>query len=160
MGLGYTVSYTGTLTTSGDNADLFELLPADDHPIRLVGLLLSQISEVGDAAEEGLQISIIRLPATVTSSNGSAATPKPTGGHAVAAGFSAKVNGATIATTSGTADIVEESGWNIRVSPVERWWIEDKFSHWARQGEALVIRSQTTALDNITIAITAYIEES
>jgi hypothetical protein len=79
--------------------------------------------------------------------------------HAAAAGFTAEANGATVATTSGSAAIVEESAWNIRISPMERWWPDDAFAPMAYQGEALVIRCQTTVADDVTIAITAYVEE-
>lgn len=155
----YTVPYAGTLTNAGADADLFEISPADDKPCRLRGLILAQTSEVADAAEEGLRISIIRLPATVTSGNGSSVTPAPIDSHAAAAGFAAEANGATVATTSGSAVTVEEFAWNIRVSPLERWWPDEAFAPIVYQAEALVVRCQTTAADDISIAITAYIEE-
>jgi hypothetical protein len=155
----YTVSYTGTLTLSGGDADLFEISPADDKPCRLRGLILAQPSEVGDTQEEGLRISIIRLPATVTSGNGTSVTPAPIDSHAAAAGFAAEANGATVATTSGSAVIVEEAAWNVRISPLERWWPDEQMAPIVYQGEALVVRCQTTVADDITIAITAYVEE-
>lgn len=159
MGRMYTVSYAGTLTNAGTDADLFELTPTDDKPIRLRGLVLAQTSEVADAAEEGLRISIIRLPATVTSGNGTTTTPAPLNSVTPAAGFAAEANGATVATTSGSAVTLEESAWNIRISPTERWWPDEDFAPSCRQPDALVVRCQTTAADDISIAITAYVEE-
>lgn len=156
----YTVSYTGTLTNAGGDSDLLELLPADDKPVKLRGLLLSQISEVGDTAEEGLRISILRLPATVTSgSGGSAVTPKPMDSADAAAGVAAECNNTTVATTSGTADTLAELGWNIRNSPYEMWFPDAAYCPKAKQGEALIVRSQTTPADDITIACTFWIEE-
>lgn len=155
----YTVPYAGTLTNAGGNADLFELTPGDDKPIRLRGLVLAQTSEVADAAEESLQISIIHLGATVTSSNGTAVTPVPLDPTNAAAGFAAEANGATVATTNGTSTTVEESAWNIRMSPTERWWPDPDFAPQARQGAALVVRCASTPADDISIAITAYVEE-
>ena len=155
----YTVSYAGTLTLAGGDADLFEINPADDKPCRLRGLILAQTTEVGDVAEEGLRLSLIRLPATVTSGNGSAVTPVPVDSHAAAAGFTAEANGATIATTSGTAVTVEEFAWNIRMSPLERWWPDEAFAPMIYQAEALVLRCQTTVVDDISMTLTAYIEE-
>lgn len=159
MGRVYTVPHSGTLTNTGGDADLFELTPADDKPIRLRGLVLAQTSEVGDTAEEGLRLSIIHLGATVTSGNGSAVTPVPVDPSDAAAGFTAEANGATVATTSGTATTVEEAAWNIRISPLERWWPDERFAPMARQGAVLVVRCQTTVADDISIAITAYVEE-
>lgn len=156
----YTVSYTGTLTNAGGNADLFELLPADDKPIKLRGLVLAQTSELGDAAEESPRISILRLPATVTSgSGGSAPTPAPLDSADVAAGFAAECNNSTVATTSSSAVTLEEFAWNLRASPLERWWPDAAFAFKAKQGEALIVRCQDTVADDVTVCITAYIEE-
>lgn len=155
----YTVVFQGTVTNAGGDTDWFELTPADDKPIKLRGLKIGQLSEVGDTAEEGLRISIIRLPATVTSGNGTAATPAPMDSADTAAGFAAEVNGTTVATTSGTAVILEELAWNIRNSPFETWWPDAAFAPKVKQGEALVIRQQTTLTDDMTACFTVYVEE-
>jgi hypothetical protein len=73
----YTVPFSGTLTNTGGDADLLEVLPADDKPVRLRGWVIGQTSEVGDATAESIRISVIRLPATVTGGNGTAVTPAP-----------------------------------------------------------------------------------
>lgn len=156
----YRVPYTGTLTNAGGDSDLWEILPADDKPVRLKGLRLSQISEVGDTAEEGLRISIYRMAATVTSgSGGSAVTPVPNDSADSAAGFAAECNNTTVATTSGASTIAEELGWNIRNSPFEIWWPDEDDRLKVKQGEGLVVRCQTTPADDVTIAITAWVEE-
>ena len=159
MGRVYTVPYQGTLASAGGDADLFELTPGDDKPIRLRGLVLSQFSEVQEAEEESLRISIIHLEATVTSGDGTSVTPVPVDPSNVAAGFTAEANGATVATTSGTATTVEEFAWNVRITPLERWWPDPEFAPLVRQGAALVVRCQSTPADDISIAITAYVEE-
>lgn len=159
MGFVYGVPYNGTLTNTGGNADLFEFTPADDKPIALRGLLLSQNTELGDTAEEAIDISVIRLPATVTSGNGTAVTPTLLNDLAPAAGFAAEANGATVATTSGTAATLVQFSWNIRNSPLEMWWPEDKYAITCRQASALVVRCNSTVADDVTISITAYVEE-
>jgi len=155
----YSVSFSGTITNAGGDTDLIEIVPADDKPVKLRGFSLSQISEVGDAAEEGLRISVMRLPATVTSGNGTATTPKPMDSADVAAGATCETNGTTVATTSGTADTLAEYGWNIRNSPCEVWYPDDRFCPKCKGGEALVVRQQTTAADDYTGAFTFWIEE-
>ena len=155
----YTVFYAGTLTNAGGDCDLFELTPTDDKPIRLRGLILGQTSEVADAAEEGLRISIIHLGSTVTSGNGTAVTPSPVDLADSAAGFAAEANGSTVATTSGTRTTMYEFAWNIRISPMEMWWPDPDLAPLCRQASALVVRCQTTAADDISIAITAIVEE-
>lgn len=155
----YTVPYTGTLTLAGGDADLFELTPAANKPIGLMGLLLAQTSELADAAEEAIRVTIYRLPATVTSGNGTAVTPVLIDSAQQAAGFAAEANGATVATTSGTAVIVAEFAWNIRSSPLEMWWPDDTAMFKARNAEALIVRCNSTVADDVTICITAYVKE-
>jgi len=156
----YTVPYQGTITAAGTDSDLLEVLPADDKPVKLRGLLLSQSSEVGDTQEEGLRISIIRLPATVTSgSGGSAVTPVPMDSADVAAGAACEANNTTVATTSGTAVVVAELAWNERNSPYEMWFPDPAFAPKVKQGEGLVVRMQTTLADDMSGCFTFWIEE-
>lgn len=160
MGRIYTVSYQGTITAAGGDTDLLEITPADDKPVKLRGFLLSQISEVGDTQEEGIRVSVIRLPATVTGgSGGSTVTPSPMDSADAAAGATTKCNNTTVATTSGTAVTIEEIGWNERNSPYEHWYPDDRFCPKAKQGEALVVRHQTTIADDMTGVYTFWIEE-
>jgi hypothetical protein len=155
----YTVSFNGTITAAGGDTDLLEVLPADDKPVKLVGFVLGQISEVGDAAEEGLRISVMRLPATVTSgSGGAAATPQPMDSADAAAGAACEVNNTTVATTTGTAITLAEHGWNIR-GPFEQWYPDANMRPKAKQGEALLVRCQTTAADDISGQGVFYLEE-
>lgn len=159
MGRIYAVPFTATVTNAGGNADLWEFLPADDKPIKLRGFRLGQISEVADAAEEGIQISVVRLGATVTGSNGTSVTPVPLDSADVAAGFTAEYNGATVATTTGTTTVIEYLAWNNRNSPYEMWYPDERFAPKVKQGEGLFIRMDTTIADDMTFAGTAWIEE-
>lgn len=160
MGRIYSVVHQGTITNAGGDVDLLEIAPADDKPVKLRGILLSQISEVADAAEEGLRISIMRLPATVTSgSGGSTPTPTPMDSANTAAGAATETGNTTVATTSGTAVTLCEIGWNIRNSPYEMWFPDDAFCPKVKQGEALVVRQQTTAADDYTGCFTFWFEE-
>jgi hypothetical protein len=161
MGRIYTVPWTGTITNAGGNADLWLVTPADDKPVRIRGIRLGQISEVADAQEEGLSLSIIHLAATVTpGSGGGAVTPVPTDvGVNVAAGFTARTNDTTVATSSGTATIVEELAWNERQSPLEIWYPDVDFAATARQAAALALRMNTTPADDLTFCGTLWVEE-
>jgi len=157
----YRVPYTGTITNSGGDADFVVLQPADDKPIRLAGWFLGQTSEVGDAAEENLRITVRHMTATVTVTGGTGVTPvanRPGTTDVVAAGFTATCNCTTVATTSGTSTIMEELGWNERSSPWERF-IPEEMRPIAMQGEALIVRMETTPGDDFTAALTFFIEE-
>lgn len=155
----YSVAYSGTYTAAGTDTDLFEAAPADDKPIRLLGFTIGQTSEIGDAQEEGVRISIIRLPATFTGgSGGSTVTAAPIDGVDAAAGGTYKCNNTTVATTSGTAVTMVEMGWNERNTPYE-FWFPPGLAPVVRQTEGLVVRGQTTIADDMSIACTFWVEE-
>lgn len=158
----YRVPYTGTLTNAGGDSDLLSIQPADDKPCRLVGWILGQSTEVGDAAEESLRITVRHMTATVTiGSGGSAVTPvanRPGTGDVAAAGFTARCNDTTVATTSGTSTVMEELGWNVRATPWERW-IPEELRPIAIQGEVLIVRLESTPADDITGELTFFVEE-
>jgi hypothetical protein len=159
MGRIYTIVFNGTVTAAAGDTDWFEINPADDKPVKLRGFMLSQISEVKDAEEEGLRFSLIRLPATVTSGNGTATTPQKTDSADTAAGASCETNGATVATTSGTAETLMEFGWINRNTPFDFWFPDERFCPKVKQAEALVLRMQTTLADDMAAMMTAWIEE-
>lgn len=156
----YAVPYQGTLTNAGGDADWLEILPGDDKPCRLRGWILGEISDVGDAAAEGVRLSVIRLPATVTSgSGGSSVTPVALDSGDAAAAFTAECNNTTVATTSSTAVVLMELGWIIQQSPFEFWFPDERFCPIVKQGEALCLRNQTTLADDVAGAMTFFIEE-
>lgn len=162
MGRGYSVPLNGTISNAGGDTDLFSLQPADDVPIRLWGFLISQISEVGDAAEEGLRLTIRYLPATFTvGSGGSAVTAASPTADPAGTVWSATVrtNDTTVATTNGTGLIRHEAGWNERNSPYDFFFPNELFAPMARQGAGLVLRNETTAADDLTGCATCWFEE-
>lgn len=159
MGNIYALPWTGTVTSAGGDTDLWEINPADDRPVKIRAIKLGQISEVADAAEEGLRIAVLRMTPTVTSGNGTAGTEEDLNRSGQAASFTWEYNGATIATTSGTTEVLDEIGWINRQSPLEIWYPELSFSPTAIQTEALIIRLQTTLADDMTFVGTVFAEE-
>lgn len=157
----FTIPFTATVTNAGGNADLWEILPADDHPVRIRGIILGQTSEVGDTAEEAIDISVIRMTATVTSGNGTAGAPECPESNAIAPNFASETFGATVATTTGATDILYRYAWNLRSSPFEIWYPDDnQFCPIARQTEALLVRMNSTVADDITFVGTLVVEEA
>jgi hypothetical protein len=155
----FTVPFTATVTAAGGNADLWEVLPDNSLPCKIRGIRLGQTSEIGDAQEEGLRISILRMSATVTSSNGTTGVPVGVDKHSQSPAFTSKTNGTTIATTSGASETIEELSWNIRNSPFEIWYPDPAFAPRAIEGEGLFVRLQTTPADDFTFAGTLWVEE-
>ena len=106
----YTVTFSAVSVAAAQ--DLFEVTPASNRPIEIVGIELGQTSDFGDAQDEGLQISFVRGHNT-SGSGGTAATPGAMSPLDTAAGFAAEVNNTTIAAT-GTTVTLMTGVWNVR----------------------------------------------
>ncbi len=158
----YSVPLSGTITASGGDTDLFSLQPADDRPIKLLEFTLGQISEVGDTGEEGLRITVRRMTATFTVGSGgssvTAAAPINDAGGSVWA-FTARVNDTTVATTSGTNQVLDEVGWNERNTPCDRIYADIDRCPVAKQTEAIIVRCETTLADDMTFSGRAIVQE-
>ena len=154
MGRVYAVPFEGVAVTVA--VDFFEISPADDKPCKILGVFLSQSSDVGDAAEEILRLEIIRGH-TSSGSGGIAPTPTPLEPNDAAAGFAAEVNNTTIA-SAGSTVIAWAHAFNIR-SGLELWFpqgCEPK----ANQGNTtLVVRLMAAPADSLTMSGTLFVEE-
>lgn len=135
--------------------DLFEITPADDKPVEIVGIELGQSSDAADAQDELLQISIIR-GYTASGSGGSAPTPAPMNPNNTAAGFAAEVNNTTVATT-GTAVTLQTGCWNVRAGYIN--WFPEGMRPSASQANTTLLVRQTAPADAITMSGTLYVRE-
>lgn len=149
----YSVIFSAVAVSAAQ--DLFELTPADDKPIEIVGMELGQSSDAGDAADELLQISIIRGH-TTSGSGGSAPTPTPMSPSSAAAGFTAEVNNTTVATT-GTTTTLQTTCWNVRAGYVQ--WFPEGCRPVCGQGNTSIVVRQTAPADAITMSGTLYVRE-
>lgn len=139
--------------------DLFEITPADDKPITLLGLYLMDVggtADAGDAQEEHLRL-LIRRGHTVSGSGGSAPTPRPSRSTSSAAGFAAEVNNTTIANTGTTHDL-HADGWNTRVPYVYIPTPETKLEC-SQADTTIVVRLLSTPADAFVASGTLYVEE-
>lgn len=153
----YTVTFDVTAVTA--QVDLFSFAPADDKPLRLHSVYLFQTTELGDAAEEILEIEVTRGGSAWTvGSGGSAPTPIPaTSSAETAAGFTARVLDTTIATfTSGVT--THRDAWNVRVGWQYRPTPEERIG-WSQANGGLSIRIGAAPADSISMLGTAYVEE-
>ena len=162
MGRIYAVPLSGTITNAGGNTDIFSLQAASNKPILLRGFKLGQTSEVGDAAEEGLRVTVKRMPATWTVGSGgssvTAAAPLNSSANTVWS-FTARVNDTTVGTTSSTAQVLDEVGWNERNTPLEIWYPDRDFCPGAINGQGLVVCLETTPADDFSFTGVAIVEE-
>ena len=154
MGRKYWVDLTPTAVTVA--ADLIEITPADDKPIRVLGFNLGQTTDTGDAAEEIISLVWVRGH-TTSGSGGSAPTPRPCDPSDAAAGFTVEVFNTTAA-SAGTGVNLARHAWNVRV-PIERPYTPEE-SFGANQGNTtLVLRMAAAPADSLTISGSVLIEE-
>ena len=108
----YTVSAENqAIAIASGDMDLVELDAASDIPIELYGIGIYPLTEVQEAQEEWLRCAVIR--GHTTTGNGTSTTPRSMSPISAAAGFTAKIAGATIA-SAGTAVTMHPFGVNVR----------------------------------------------
>lgn len=131
--------------------DLFEVNPAANKPCRFAGIFLSQSTDAGDAAEELLQISIVRVPATFTSSAGTSTTPRLVSATGGAAGAVCEVTtgSSAVATTSGTLEYLWSYQFNIRTGL--ELWLPPEFQYEFVNGAGGVVRLAAAPADSISM---------
>ena len=152
----YAVAFEAVAITA--TQDLFEITPADDKPIAIMGYTLDNVggaADAGDAQEEILRVSVVRGH-TTSGSGGSTPTPVPLSGIDTAAGFTVEANNTTIA-SAGTTTVVP-FGWNVRTAGRELWpqemWI------WASQANTTIcLRLGTAPADSLTTSGVLYVME-
>lgn len=149
----YTVVFSGVAATA--QQDLIEVTAASDSPLVLIAFGISQSSEVGDAAEEGLSI-LVKSGATTSGSGGSSYTPVATDASQAAASFVAEINNTTKANT-GTIVTHYAYNWNIRSSL--DIILPEPMQIILTASRRLTIELATTPADSITISGYAVFQE-
>jgi len=150
----YTVSI-GTPTSVSVSTDCFEIQPADDKPIYIHEICLYQTSDLGDAAEEILQLTVQR-GYTSSGSGGTSGTVAKGNPADTSAGFTSEVRNTTLATT-GTAEILHDDGWNVRVPYI--WTPTEEWRPFCSQAQTLIVVRISAPADAITIGGSIKVEE-
>jgi hypothetical protein len=162
MGLVYTAELDATVTAAGGDTTIWEIDPAADKAVTLLGVSFNVTSEIAEAQEEWLRLKIIRyIGGTFTSANGSAVTPRPQDElNTVAMAAAVEANGTTIASSTGTTHNLEAFGFNVRAGygPV---FYPPEFRHrvYGIANSAMVINMLNTLADDITLTSTLWLEE-
>lgn len=153
QGRTYTVTFTGVATTA--ETDLFELVPASNKPIEIIGIEIGQTTEFGDAQDETIGLRIIR-GFTASGSGGTTATPAPLGPSDTAAGFTAEANNTTLANTGTTATLLA-TAYNVRAGYMNYFPADARPTCTAGQ-TSLVVRASAPA-DSVTYSATLHVCE-
>lgn len=157
MGRLYSIPIAATASPAAA-FDAFEVLAASAKPFVLHKVVLAQSSDYGDAAAEGLAVSIKRATGSYTSgSGGSSSTPAKHLTNDTTAGVTAEVMNTTQAAAgSGTLAVVHaeainiQAGWEYLPPPEQRLLFLPT--------EACVV-SVSAPADAVTISGTLVIEE-
>jgi len=144
----YSVAFTEVAVTA--QQDLFQI-EALVVPAKLVAIYLSQSSDVGDAAAEGLSIIIQRVTDAVTNVTTEVMIDS---GDAVA-NANCNVNQTTELVTG--ASIIHSEAWNIAMPFV--YLPPPEIRPTIQIGNVIVVNLNTTPADSITMSGTLYFEE-
>lgn len=154
MGRMYSVIFENVSVSAAQ--DFFELTPADDKPIVIHAIYLSQSSEVGDAMEEFMRVEIVRGH-TTGGSGGTAPTPTPLDPAGASAGAAAEVNNTTIA-SAGTTTVLHAETFNERVG-----WVfiptPECRPKASQANTTIVVRLMAAPADAVSMSGTLYFEE-
>ncbi len=154
MGRMYSAEFSKVAVTL--DQDFFEIVPADEKPVAIHAVFLSQSSDVGDAAEEILNFKIMR-GFTSSGSVGSSSTPAPLNPLDTAAGAAVEVNNTTIATT-GTIIDLHSGAFNIRTG-LQLIFPPELRPVTTNANTSVVIRLLENTADSLTMSGTVYFEE-
>jgi len=150
----YSTSFSGVAVTALQ--DLFSLIAAANKPVKLHACYISQLSDVGDAAEEMLRVDIVRGNGTV-GSGGSAPTIYALRSTDPAAAATARANDTTEA-SAGTEQIMHSECFNIRAGwvymPTPKMQISTNSAD-----DIIAVRLLTVPADELTMCGTLYFEE-
>lgn len=149
----YTTLFSAVAVTA--QQDFFELNSVSNKTLCVHSIRLSQVSDVGDAASEGLAVTLVSGHAT-SGSGGSTHTPAPlqTGGGA--SSFTVEINNTTIAST-GTPITHYAWNWVIQAPFIEQFTPSEMV--YLAPGGRLCLRLSTTPADSLTMSGVMVVEE-
>lgn len=151
----YTVPFSKKEVTGA--IDLFEIAPAANKNVEIIGLFINQSSDFGDVQAEILPYRVIRGHAT-SGSGGEGITPAGTDAIDTAAGFTAEVVNTTIAST-GTPIPLHASSFNVAVG--EAIWLPEGAGWRCSSTQSrLVVRLETAPADALSMNGTLYVREN
>lgn len=138
--------------------DLWQITPVAGKPVRILGLVIGQYTDVGDAASENLSLKISRGWAT-TGSGGTdlTTTSPPCDPSDGAAGFNAKINNTTVA-SAGTEVPLFGDAWNTQAG-YQMWFPEDSQPGCNSTTGVILTARITAPADSITVNGTLFVRE-
>ena len=154
IGIGRLYSVVFAAVSVTVQQDLFYIKPAADKICIVEAIYLGTSggsADAGDAQEELFDVELMYVPSTVTaSSGGTTVTPSPVAANDAAAGFTARANDTTKATSSGTIVARHPDSFNNRIPYVYAPPAEHR--ELVANPNAIVFRLNTTPADAILLS--------
>lgn len=157
----YSVSVSAVSLTAAVT-DIFEILTVRDKPaVRILGLVIGQSSDVGDANAENLGIKISR-GWTTSGTGGSTATAVPLDGLDSAASFATvETMNATTVASAGTEVVLFADVWNTQAG-YQMWFpegVQPYLPITTATGYYTTVRV-TAPADPVTLSATLFLQEA
>lgn len=151
----HTVIVSGSITNANGDYDLLECVPASGKMLELLNFEIGQTTELGDAADEQLDISVVR--GNTTSGNGSAVTPRPKeAGSTIASTYEAL--GSTPASAGTAVTLWNATGKVLLPGPL--WTpLPQGAGFFVSGSDLLCIRLNAAVADDVTFRGTATLLE-
>lgn len=154
----YTVSFAASAQTAA--IDFFELITGAGGTVALLGLVIGQTTELGDASEEKLRLKFTRATGSYTSGSGGntgVARPPCRAGDAAATFTAETLNTTQVAVGSGTLTVINQEPFEVRAGFERFWTPETAFT--SGPSSALAIGLAAAPADSVTWEGTAYVAE-
>lgn len=147
------------VTAANTDQDMFEIQAPSTGIVVIHSWRLFQTSDVGDAAEEILEIETVRGDGTVTTgSGGITVTPQPLDNGDAAPSSTVKGENTTrMAVGTGTLDVLEKFGFNVRV-PLEVIYTPE-LRPIITPSDRWTLSIADTVVDTITVSASVLFEE-
>lgn len=157
MGMIYSAVFSSVAVTA--QQDFFEIASPTDCIVVIHSVEITQSTDVGDAASEGLAIVHKRGSGSVTSgSGGSTPTPAPFEFGFAVAGSTAEANNTTkMLVGSGAIATLHSSNWIIQQPYL--WLPTPEMRHILSPSQRYTVELATTPADSITVSGTIVFEE-
>ena len=154
VGCPYTLSFdSSSFATSSGDYDFWEITPADDAPIEIVGFHLAVLSEIGDTQEEFLRVGWFSENATT--GNGTSTTPRPVNSRVTHASPPTCEVVASSPASAGTA--IQLEVMSIPARGGDRIWYPDQTGFVVAQSDTMLCLRLISALtDDASIAGTCW----
>ena len=146
----YTTSFTNVAVTAAQ--DFFELTAPADAIIIIHSCYISQNTDYGDSAAEGLTINVTRY--STSGSGGTTPTPRPLEVGMSASGATSEANNTT---EGGTPIVVHSECFNIQAGWVYRPTPEERIV--CSAGDIIAINLPSAPTDSLTMSGTLYFDE-